>query len=374
MSRVLALAVACLAGAEFGALFSSSGVGWDLPAIWPPVGILVAVLVATERRQWPLLVLAASVAVLLSKIALHGQPWVPSIGFCLLFGLEACAAAWLLRRAIDGPFTLARVAHVWTLTVVALVVPMIVGLIAALMQQPTDAARFLPAWRAWWFTGSLGVLLTAPLAFAWMNGPRAFVDTSARWRVAEAAVGFCGALVLSQMVYGEGLPPILRVPAYILPFFLWGAFRLEPGGAVAITFGACMIGLWNTAGGIGPFPLIDSPSGEWILRSQGAVGAISLSILLLSSVVAERNYVARERARLLAELQKALAEIKTLCGLIPICAWCHKVRDDAGFWQGIEAYLHAHTEATFSHSICPGCRNDMQQQLKVDDQMSTSPP
>lgn len=55
------------------------------------------------------------------------------------------------------------------------------------------------------------------------------------------------------------------------------------------------------------------------------------------------------------ELEKALAHVKTLQGTIPICAHCHKIRDDQQAWQKLEAYIEEHSEADFSHSICPKC-------------------
>ncbi len=62
-----------------------------------------------------------------------------------------------------------------------------------------------------------------------------------------------------------------------------------------------------------------------------------------------------ERNRLIAELQKALAEVKTLSGLLPICSHCKKIRDDKGYWTQIESYIHEHSEAKFSHGICQEC-------------------
>lgn len=62
-----------------------------------------------------------------------------------------------------------------------------------------------------------------------------------------------------------------------------------------------------------------------------------------------------EREALIKELQEALAKIKTLSGLLPICAWCKNIRDDKGYWDGVEAYVSAHTQAEFTHSICPDC-------------------
>jgi PleD family two-component response regulator len=55
------------------------------------------------------------------------------------------------------------------------------------------------------------------------------------------------------------------------------------------------------------------------------------------------------------ELSWALAEIKTLHGIIPICTCCKKIRDDQGFWTQVEIYVRNHSEAEFSHSLCPGC-------------------
>jgi phosphoserine phosphatase RsbU/P len=63
----------------------------------------------------------------------------------------------------------------------------------------------------------------------------------------------------------------------------------------------------------------------------------------------------RERDRLIQELQAAMASIKTLKGLLPICASCKKIRNDKGYWQQVESYLAEHAEVRFSHGICPDC-------------------
>lgn len=64
---------------------------------------------------------------------------------------------------------------------------------------------------------------------------------------------------------------------------------------------------------------------------------------------------AKERDKLIAQLEHALAEVKRLSGLLPICASCKKIRNDQGNWQQIEEYIHTHSEADFSHGICPEC-------------------
>ena len=66
-----------------------------------------------------------------------------------------------------------------------------------------------------------------------------------------------------------------------------------------------------------------------------------------------------EREKLVHELQDPLAKIKTLRGLLPICASCKRIRDDKGYWNQIEAYIRDHSEAQFSHGICPECKRKL---------------
>jgi PAS domain S-box-containing protein len=77
----------------------------------------------------------------------------------------------------------------------------------------------------------------------------------------------------------------------------------------------------------------------------------------------QRRQVQEEREKLIGELQEALANVKTLSGFIPICASCKKIRDDKGYWNQIEAYLSAHSEMEFSHSVCPDCARKLYPEL-----------
>lgn len=79
--------------------------------------------------------------------------------------------------------------------------------------------------------------------------------------------------------------------------------------------------------------------------------------------VTERTRLEDERARLIAELRNALAEVKQLSGLLPICANCKRIRDDQGYWATVEQYISQHTEAEFSHGICPECRDKLYPEL-----------
>jgi len=90
-------------------------------------------------------------------------------------------------------------------------------------------------------------------------------------------------------------------------------------------------------------------------------------VLLCSTIhdISMRKTAEREREELIQNLQKALSEVKTLRGFLPICASCKKIRDDKGYWNQIETYVREHSEAEFSHSICPECAKSLYPELKL---------
>jgi PAS domain S-box-containing protein len=71
--------------------------------------------------------------------------------------------------------------------------------------------------------------------------------------------------------------------------------------------------------------------------------------------ISERKQHEKERDALIDNLKKSLTKVRKLSGLLPICASCKKIRDDKGYWNQIEAYIRDHSEAEFSHGICPEC-------------------
>jgi DNA-binding response OmpR family regulator len=76
----------------------------------------------------------------------------------------------------------------------------------------------------------------------------------------------------------------------------------------------------------------------------------------------------RERDRLIDQLEDALARVKKLSGLLPICAGCKKIRDDKGYWNQIELYIKEHSDAILSHGICPECIEKYYPDLNVYDE------
>ncbi len=96
-----------------------------------------------------------------------------------------------------------------------------------------------------------------------------------------------------------------------------------------------------------------------LVEVEGTVSNFHLTgkhyIITFVRDIRDRKKNERERENLIAKLQAALARVKTLSGLLPICASCKKIRDDQGTWKELEEYVEARTEADFSHGICPDC-------------------
>ncbi len=72
-----------------------------------------------------------------------------------------------------------------------------------------------------------------------------------------------------------------------------------------------------------------------------------------------REQAQNEQKKLISELEVALAEVKQLSGFMPICAKCKSIRDDKGYWNRIEKYIENHSDAVFSHGLCPECEEEL---------------
>ena len=90
-------------------------------------------------------------------------------------------------------------------------------------------------------------------------------------------------------------------------------------------------------------------------RMTDNLNVVTVSRDELSEEIKHRKQIEVELEKIIKKLKKALAKVKTLSGFIPICSHCKKIRDDKGYWTQVEEYVRDHTEAEFSHSLCPDC-------------------
>jgi PAS domain S-box-containing protein len=103
--------------------------------------------------------------------------------------------------------------------------------------------------------------------------------------------------------------------------------------------------------------LTHSPLKDW----RGEIIGASV----LARDISRRKRQEAERLQLIYELTEALARVKTLSGLLPICASCKKIRDDQGYWQQVETYIRQRSEADFTHGICPDCAQRLYPEIKL---------
>ena len=130
-----------------------------------------------------------------------------------------------------------------------------------------------------------------------------------------------------------------------------------------------------------PIIMVTAKTGESDLEAAFAAGAIDYitkplrgiellvrlrSALNLKKEIDRRKNREQELLNLNRELKNSIETIKTLRGLIPICANCKKIRDDKGYWNQIESYIQKHSEAEFSHGICPECARKLYPELYKD--------
>lgn len=108
-------------------------------------------------------------------------------------------------------------------------------------------------------------------------------------------------------------------------------------------------------------PLVSEPEPIFLVNAQGLYRKEKPDVSAfigtqgIARDITQRKLRDKEREKLVNELRHALQEVKTLSGLIPICASCKNIRDDKGYWNQIESYISSHSDAQFSHGICPEC-------------------
>jgi hypothetical protein len=161
-----------------------------------------------------------------------------------------------------------------------------------------------------------------------------------------ATVGIFGSALLDLAllwVTGRSASPLLAftpVLATVLPFVAFDLIWMGLAGSTVLLAGTWLISRADGA-----------PAGSIIALANAGGGALACGWLLARAF--ERSRRSEERRRV--ELAEAMASIKTLKGLLPVCAWCRRVRSDAGYWQQIEAYVSARSDATFTHALCQDC-------------------
>jgi len=354
---VLAASVAvALLGAEAARMQSLEVGGLPLPTLWAPAGVLVAALFLTSGRRAAAATLVGAAALAGLLVWRFGWAIGMAAGVAVIQAAEAWGVTWLAHRFTGGDFSVHRARDVGLFIGVVAAASLAGALAVGLwLSVAAPALPIREAWMAWGMSDVTGILLAAPFLIALGSSEKPILSTKLLARTIEIGVLAVMAVVAGYGVFGGGFPAAISTPAFCLPVFLWASFRFGAGGTSAVLLVVASIGISYTLQGRGPFAMPGATPAAWLIRTQGTSSMAVISFMLLGSLVAERRRALIERAELVARLQAALTELRVLQGMIPICAWCHKIRDDAGDWHKLEAYVETNSAATFSHGICPSC-------------------
>ncbi len=158
-----------------------------------------------------------------------------------------------------------------------------------------------------------------------------------------------------SLVYTLALGVVDYITTFELDLFLFYSVPVAitawvVGRWAAVSAALLAVAVWVVANLLQVNPYSSAFYAAWntALRS----GWILIAALAVSQI---RRDLDRER-RLNADLATALHEVRELQGLLPICAWCKKIRNDQGYWEQLESYLQRTTRAEFTHGICPACK------------------
>jgi hypothetical protein len=183
----------------------------------------------------------------------------------------------------------------------------------------------------------------------------------------QASVAWSVPLVTASVIIAVTVSGVALWLAFRHGHVAGGAWRWSKSGS-AVVMGLAICCMHYTGMAAARFGATDAPldlSHTVTVSSLGA-GAIGLGTLFVLSfaiasslfdqrLLAERERSAERQRTMIVELQGALTEVRTLRGLLPICANCKRIRSDDGGWEQVESYVRAHTHAEFSHAICPDC-------------------
>lgn len=380
-------------GARVGVSFTVMPEGTAI--LWPPNSVLLAFLLIFGGRYF----LPFAGLALLAEIAADVPVFtVPEAAFFGLVNILEAGIAYALLSRWRFNRNFAGLDDLLKFVVAA---PLVSAGVAAVFGAYTyNAFRgaetdYLEFFRIWWFGDALGLMILTPL---WLRlWPSAETANSAIGKltpvdalVSGMALFILGLFVASQdgSLLGVNIGPVL-----FLPFIIFVAARLDVRWTAVIiaVFSFAVVAMMTG----GRMPFGELPSRQAVIAAQEFLFITSLLGLGLSALLHQLRLKQREveaahaelilravsleqtnrqlqraEAEVLAlnaglelrvqertqELENALDRVMQLQGLLPICAWCKKIRDDENYWHSVEEYISVRTQAQFSHGICPDCR------------------
>ena len=353
LRRLAALAILAIAYSIAGKLgLRLAFVHASATAVWPPTGIALAAFLVRGYRVWPSILLGA----FLVNVTTAGSVGT-SIGIAVGNTLEAILGAYLVKRFANGLRTLDRPQDIFKFALLAGVVSTTVsatfGVTSLALAGFASWNNYASIWLTWWLGDAAGALIVAPLLLLWSANRRVQWP---RGQALEALFFVLCLVVVGQAVFGGWLPTdVHNYPLEFLCFppLVWAAFRFGQREAATASVALSAVALWGTLRGSGPF--VRDTQNESLLLLQAFMATVAVTTMAICAVVAERHRAETQREALIGELKDAVDNIKTLRGLLRICSYCNKICNEADAWVRLETYIEEHSEAAFTHGLCPEC-------------------
>ena len=329
-----------------------------LAILWPSNGILLAFLLHYRKQPLLLFLTAAAAAEIAADVAAFSV--VEAVLFAAINIGEALAArALLFRWQFDARFRTAA-----DLGKFLLAAPFISAGIAALAGGAVYAVfrggetSYLELARTWWFGDAVGlVILTPSMVSFWQAADK---HARAPLSIVDSLTAAAALLVVVLLVAAtDGQLGGLHIgPIVLMPVAAVVGARRGVAAAAAASAGVAMVVTALTVAGRNPFG--HATVEEAVIHAQEFIMVASVMTLGLATLVGDLQRRQEELLRASAELR---ARADTLQGLLPICAWCKRVRDDEHYWHAVEDYLARRTDSRLSHGICPECADKMRDEF-----------
>ena len=279
-----------------------------------------------------------------------------AVGIATGSTLQAWAGATLLSKWVgkqDLLGTGASVSRLFAAACIACLIASTVGALSLAIAGFAPVSEIGLTWLTWWLGDAVGIVLVTPFLLVWISKPN---RTQREW--IEGILLMLVLLLVGYIAFADGFTndALAASVAYLtVPLIVMATFRFGKYGATSSLLLFSSLAIWGTAQGKGP--LVFDSTAESLLSIQAFAGILALTALSLAGVLEERKSEANLKSAAITKMQDLLTEVSTLRSMIPVCAWCKKVRNDAGAWEQLEMYVQRSFAASFTHGICPDCRD-----------------
>jgi PAS domain S-box-containing protein len=284
--RAVLAALAYFASARLGYAFA---IPQGVVTLWPPSGVILGLLLLSERRHWAALLVGAFVGGTASDL-LSGATPAFALAAAVANSTESLLAAWVVTWRLGPQVRLSSLRAVLVFIGGAVLVSnAVTAILGALVNNHGVVGPLGQAWIVWWVGDGLGMLIVAPVLLGWAGV--AIRLKSMKWPAVLEAVVLIALLVFTAVIAlgPQHAWPVQPGPYAIFPLLIWAALRFGPSGAATASLILAAVALWNAALGAGPFASAGTSSLSVAVQVYVYLTVASLTSLIPAAVLRERR-------------------------------------------------------------------------------------